>query len=216
MGGIVDLVFNSIGGFNVNLLMIIFGGSIGLVIFGVNYVFDFELFVVQIEGCGEVIFSLCVIIVNQQEVVICQGQQIGYVMYQNSVFGVVGSGMVIVQFKDVVLEFKVMLIIIVDNWVYLKINVKKDVLVKFIDVFGSGQVLQIDMCELNIFVLVDNGQIVVLGGIYEIIKQNFVIKVLGLGDIFGIGVLFCKILCQNDKVELLIFVMLCIFSDMLQ
>ena len=64
--------------------------------------------------------------------------------------------------------------------------------------------------------LVDNGQTVVLGGIYEITKSNTITKVPGLGDIPGIGVLFRKTTRNNNKAELLIFVTPRILSDTLQ
>jgi len=65
-------------------------------------------------------------------------------------------------------------------------------------------------------VLVDNGQTVVLGGIYEINKSNTTTKVPGLGDIPGVGVLFRKTSRANSKAELLIFVTPRILSDTLQ
>ncbi len=204
------------GGLNVNLPTTTPGGSLGLAILGANYALDLELSAAQTEGRGEVISSPRVITANQQEAVIRQGQQIGYVTYQNSATGAAGSGTATVQFKDAVLELKVTPTITADNRVYLKINVKKDALAKFIDAPGSGQVPQIDTRELNTSVLVDNGQTVVLGGIYEITKQNTITKVPGLGDIPGIGMLFRKTSRQNDKAELLIFVTPRILSDKLQ
>lgn len=203
-------------GLNLNLPTTTKAGSIGLAILGANYALDLELSAAQTEGRGEVISSPRVITANQQEAVIRQGQQIGYVTYQNSASGAAGSGTATVQFKDAVLELKVTPTITADNRVYLKINVKKDALAKFIDAPGSGQVPQIDTRELNTSVLVDNGQTVVLGGIYEITKQNSVTKVPGLGDIPGIGVLFRKTSRQNDKAELLIFVTPRILSETLQ
>ncbi|HEU4670158.1 MAG TPA: type IV pilus secretin PilQ [Dyella sp.] len=203
-------------GLNVNLPVAGPAGSFGLAILGANYALDLELSAAQTEGRGEVISSPRVITANQQEAVIRQGQQIGYVTYQNSATGAAGSGTATVQFKDAVLELKVTPTITADNRVYLKINVKKDALAKFIDAPGSGQVPQIDTRELNTSVLVDNGQTVVLGGIYEITKQNTVTKVPGLGDIPGIGMLFRKTSRQNDKAELLIFVTPRILSDKLQ
>ena len=191
-------------------------GVLGLAILGKNYALDLELSAAQTEGRGEVISSPRVITANQQEAVIRQGQQIGYVTYQNSATGAAGSGTATVQFKDAVLELKVTPTITADNRVYLKINVKKDALAAFIDAPGSGQVPQIDTRELNTSVLVDNGQTVVLGGIYEITKANTVTKIPGLGDIPGIGVLFRKTSRQNDKAELLIFVTPRILSDTLQ
>jgi type IV pilus assembly protein PilQ len=204
------------GGFNVNLPASAPAGSFGLAILGANYLVDLELSAAQTEGRGEVISSPRVITANQQEAVIRQGQQIGYVTYQNSATGAAGSGTATVQFKDAVLELRVTPTITADSRVYLKINVKKDALAKFIDAPGSGQVPQIDTREINTSVLVDNGQTVVLGGIYEITKANTITKVPGLGDIPGLGVLFRKTTRNNNKAELLIFVTPRILSDTLQ
>jgi type IV pilus assembly protein PilQ len=205
------------GGLNVNLPTTPdTAGSIGFALLGKNYALDLELSAAQLEGRGEVVSSPRVITANQQEAVIRQGTEIGYVTFQNSATGAAGSGTATVQFKDAVLELKVTPTITADGRVYLAINVKKDALNKFIDVPGSGQVPQIDTREINTSVLVDNGQTVVLGGIYEITKQNTVTKVPGLGDIPGIGALFRSTTRQNDKAELLIFVTPRILSDSLQ
>ncbi|MHA6205153.1 type IV pilus secretin PilQ [Dyella soli] len=204
------------GGINVNLPATTNGGSFALGILGKNYALDLELSAAQTEGRGEVISSPRVITANQQEAVIRQGQEIGYVTYQNSSTGAAGSGTATVQFKDAVLELKVTPTITADNRVYLMINVKKDALAAFITVPGSGQVPQIDTREINTSVLVDNGQTVVLGGIYEITKQNSATKVPGLGDIPGVGILFRHTSRQSDKAELLIFVTPRILSESLQ
>jgi type IV pilus assembly protein PilQ len=203
-------------GFNVNLPVSGPSGSFGLAILGANYLVDLELSAAQTEGRGEVISSPRVITANQQEAVIRQGQQIGYVTYQNSATGAAGSGTATVQFKDAVLELRVTPTITADSRVYLKINVKKDALAKFINAPGSGQVPQIDTREINTSVLVDNGQTVVLGGIYEITKANTTTKVPGLGDIPGLGVLFRSTSRSNNKAELLIFVTPRILSETLQ
>jgi type IV pilus assembly protein PilQ len=206
----------SAGGLNVNLPAGSPMGSVALGILGKNYALDLELSAAQTEGRGEVISSPRVITANQQEAVIRQGQEIGYVTYQNSATGAAGSGTATVQFKDAVLELKVTPTITSDNRVYLMINVKKDALTGFITVPGSGQVPQIDTREINTSVLVDNGQTVVLGGIYEITKNNTANKVPGLGDIPGIGILFRNTTRQSDKAELLIFVTPRILSESLQ
>lgn len=206
----------TVTGTNVNLPAAGATGSLGLAILGKNYALDLELSAAQTEGTGEVISSPRVITANQQEAVIRQGQEIGYVTYQNSTTGAAGSGTATVQFKDAVLELKVTPTITADNRVYLMINVKKDALAQFITVPGSGQVPQIDTREINTSVLVDNGQTVVLGGIYEITKQNTANKVPGLGDIPGLGILFRNTSRQNDKAELLIFVTPRILSESLQ
>ncbi len=152
---------------------------------------------------------------NQQEAVIKQGQQIGYVTYQASSSGG-GAQNATVQFKDAVLELRVTPTITADSRVYLKINVKKDALAAMIPCPGGGSVPQIDTREINTSVLVDNGQTVVLGGIYEITKTDTISKVPGLGDIPGVGFLFRNTSRESDKAELLIFVTPRILSETLQ
>ncbi|KJV37405.1 type IV pilus secretin PilQ [Luteibacter yeojuensis] len=203
------------GGYNVNLPVSNPAGSLGLAILGSNYLVDLELSAAQTEGRSEVISSPRVITANQQEAVIKQGTEIGYVTYQASGSGG-GAQNATVQFKDAVLELRVTPTITADSRVYLKINVKKDALAGNTPSPGGGFVPSIDTREINTSVLVDNGQTVVLGGIYEITKANTVTKVPGLGDIPGIGVLFRNTSRQNDKAELLIFVTPRILSDTLQ
>ncbi|HET7358794.1 MAG TPA: type IV pilus secretin PilQ [Rhodanobacteraceae bacterium] len=199
------------GIFNVNLPAAAAAGTAGFAILGANYMLDLELSAAQSEGRTEIISSPRVITANQQEAHIKQGQQIGYVTVQGGTQG--GTAIPTVQFKDAVLELTVTPTITADNRVYLKINVKKDALNSFIPNPGGGQVPLIDTREINTSVLVDNGQTVVLGGIYEITKANNVTKVPGLGDIPVLGNLFRKNSKQDDKAELLIFVTPRILSD---
>ena len=62
-------------------------------------------------------------------------------------------------------------------------------------------------------VLVNNGQTVVLGGIYETEYGEFVTKVPVLGDIPFLGVFFRRTQTVSDKAELLIFVTPKILQD---
>ena len=203
-------------GYNVNLPVTNPAGQIGLAILGKNYLVDLELSAAQTEGRGEVISSPRVITANQQEAVIRQGQEIGYVTYQGGLGGASAAGQTAsVQFKDAVLELKVTPTITADNRVYLAINVKKDSLAKFLTT-PNGQVPEINTQSVNTSVLVDNGQTVVLGGIYEVNKSNTITKVPGLGDIPGIGFLFRNTNRTNTKAELLIFVTPRILNDSLQ
>jgi type IV pilus assembly protein PilQ len=207
------------GGLNVNLPATPTTGtasSLAAAILGKNYALDLELQAAQLEGRSQVVSSPRVITANQQEADIRQGQEIGYVTYQNSTGGGGASGTATVAFKDAVLELKVTPTITADGRVYLAINVNKDSLDKYITVPGSGQVPVIDTRSLNTSVLVDNGQTVVLGGIYEVNKTDSISKVPGLGDIPGLGVLFRSTQHINDKDELLIFVTPRILSDSLQ
>ncbi len=195
------------GGLNVNLPSTATGtSSFGLAILGSNYLLDLELSAAQTEGKSETISSPRVITANQQPAIIKQGTEIGYVTYQNSAGGAAGLGTATVQFKDAVLELKVTPTITADGRVYLALDVKKDALAGFINNPGGGQVPQIDTRQIQTGVLVDNGQTVVLGGIYEVTKGNTVTKVPLLGDIPGLGMLFRNTNRNNTKAELLIFV----------
>ena len=190
--------------------------TIAAAILGKNYALDLELSAAQAEGRSETVSSPRVITANQQEADIRQGQEIGYVTFQNTTGGSGASGTATVAFKDAVLELKVTPTITADNRVYLAINVNKDSLDHYITVTGSGQVPVIDTRSLNTSVLVDDGQTVVLGGIYEVTKSDTINKVPGLGDIPGLGFLFRNTQHINDKDELLIFVTPRILSDSLQ
>ena len=58
---------------------------------------------------------------------------------------------------------------------------------------------------LNTAVLVDDGQTVVIGGVYEFTDANSVAKVPFLGDVPFLGNLFKKRSRSKEKAELLIF-----------
>ena len=55
-------------------------------------------------------------------------------------------------------------------------------------------------------VVVNDGETVVLGGVYETELRNVVTKVPGLGNIPGLGYLFRSKSQTNNNAELLIFV----------
>ncbi|MFK2930455.1 type IV pilus secretin PilQ [Dyella agri] len=190
-------------------------GALGFAILGKNYALDLELSASQTEGNSEIVASPRVITANQQEAVIRQGQEIGYVTYQGGAGSSSSTGTASVQFKDAVLQLKVLPTITADNRVYLAITVNKDSLASYLQT-PQGQVPNINTQSVNTNVLVDNGQTVVLGGIYEVDKTNSVTKVPGLGDIPIVGTLFRSTNRNNSKAELLIFVTPRILNDSLQ
>ena len=190
------------------------GGSFGLAILGADYLLDLELSANQTEGRTEVLSSPRVVTANNTEAVIKQGQEIGYVTITGGAGGAAGTATV--QFKEAVLELKVTPTITADDRVYLNLNVKKDALNRFIDSPGGGQVPQLDKREVTTGVLVDNGQTVVLGGVYEISKADTQTKVPVLGDIPVLGNLFRKKGRNDTKAELLIFVTPRILNDSLK
>jgi type IV pilus assembly protein PilQ len=199
---------------NVNMPATNPAGSFGLAILGADYLLDLELSAAQTEGRSEVISTPRVITANQREADIKQGQEIGYVTYQAGSAGTAGTPTV--NFKDVVLELKVTPTITADDRVVLNLNVKKDNVAGYVDSPGGGQTPTIDKREVSTEVLVDNGQTVVLGGVYEVSKSDATKKVPLLGDIPVLGNLFKNKNRNDTKAELLIFVTPRILSDSLK
>jgi len=71
---------------------------------------------------------------------------------------------------------------------------------------GSSSVPSIDTREVATQVLVDNGETVVLGGVYEQSKVNATDSVPFFGSLPLIGRLFKHTIVEDDKTELLVFV----------
>ncbi|HEU4662727.1 MAG TPA: type IV pilus secretin PilQ, partial [Dokdonella sp.] len=213
-GGRVTATNNNLSNrYNVNMPAANPAGSFGLAILGADYLLDLELSAAQSEGRSEVISSPRVITANQREADIKQGQEVGYVTYQASSGGGPGSGTATVQFKEAVLELKVTPTITADDRVVLNLNVKKDNIAGYVPNPGGGQVPTLDKREISTEVLVDNGQTVVLGGVYEVNKAETLRKVPMLGDIPVLGNLFKNKGRNDTKAELLIFVTPRILSD---
>mgnify|MGYP003766788389 CR=1 FL=1 len=177
-------------------------GSIGLSVLGANMLLDLELSAGQTEGRSELVSSPRVVTANQQEANITQGQEIPYSTI-TSTGG--GNALPTVAFKDAVLGLKVTPTITADGRVFLNLDVKKDALNSYYT-NQTGSYPIIDKREMTTAVLVDNGQTVVLGGVYEFDKNDSVTKVPFLGDIPGLGAFFRNVQKSNKKAELLIFI----------
>jgi type IV pilus assembly protein PilQ len=178
-------------------------GSVALSILNAGYALDVELSAMQAEGRGEVISNPRIVTSNQREAVISQGQEVGYVTIQPATAGGVATPSV--QFKDVLLEMRVTPTITNDGRVFLNMNVKKDEIAGFVDT-SIGDVPQINKRSVNTAVLVEDGQTVVIGGVYEFRDRSDVQKVPFLGDVPFLGNLFKKKGKTKEKAELLIFV----------
>lgn len=189
---------------NVNLPVLNPAGSLAFAILGPMFEVDLELSALQTEGRGEVISNPRVITSNQREAIIRQGDEVGFVTIAPQQGGT-SVPIPNVQFKDVLLELKVTPTITQDARVFLAMAIKKDEVSGFIDT-SIGQVPQIQKREVTTAVLVDNGQTVVIGGVYEFKSREDLSKVPFLGDIPGLGALFRKKGRSANKAELLIFV----------
>ncbi|SRR5579883_342074 len=193
-------------GLNFNIPSSVTGaGQLAMGIISGHYMLDLELSAAQTEGRSETISSPKVITANNQEALIQQGQEIGYVTFQNSGGGA-GAGTATVQFKDAVLELRVTPTITADDRVFMKLKVTKDAINSFVANPGGGLIPQLDKREVDTNVLVDDGQTVVLGGVYEFTKSIDTVKVPFLGDVPVLGALFRHTNNQNNKAQLLIFI----------
>ena len=180
-------------------------GSLALSILNAGYLLDVELSAMQEESRGEVISNPRVVTTNQREALIKQGKEIGYVTISGG--GAAGGAQTPnVQFKEVVLELKVTPTITDDNRVFLNMAVKKDEVQRYITLAGYGEIPEINRREVNTAVLVEDGQTVVIGGVYEFTDRSSVSKVPFLGDVPFLGNLFKKRGRNKDKAELLVFV----------
>ncbi|WDS37552.1 type IV pilus secretin PilQ family protein [Pseudoxanthomonas sp.] len=178
--------------------------SLAYTLLGANFNLDLELSALQEEGRGEVISNPRIITANQREGDIKQGTEIGYVTITGGTSGTAATPNV--QFKEALLELKVTPTITHDGRVFLNMFVKKDDVADYIELEGYGTVPTLNRREINTAVLVEDGQTVVIGGVYEFTDNESVSKVPFLGDIPFLGNLFKKQGKQKNKAELLIFV----------
>ncbi len=177
-------------------------------ILAADFLLDLELSALETEDRGEVISSPRVITANQSQAVIRQGVQIPYEQATS-------SGATSITFRDAVLSLDVVPLITPDDRVDLTLVVDQDAIGEEVSTSLGGSVPSIDTRSVETRVLVNNGQTVVLGGIYEQIRRTTKSKIPVLGDIPGLGGLFRNKQVQDDKAELLIFVTPTIIKDSL-
>lgn len=160
-----------------------------------SYLLQLELSAAETEGATKIISSPRVITGNQQAATILQGTEIPY---RTSDAQGIGQTM----FKPAVLELNVTPQITPDDRIIMELNVKSD---KVGQIVNDGN-LTIDKREIKTKVLVDNGETLVLGGVYEQESRDTVTRIPFFGDLPLVGVLFRSKSNQEDKRELLIFV----------
>lgn len=184
------------GRLNVNLPVAAPAGSIafGLAKLPMGTLVDLELSAMQTEGKGEVISTPRVITSNQKEALIEQGVEIPYQEASS-------SGATSVSFKKATLSLRVTPQITPDDRVIMDLKVNKD----SVGTVYNG-VPSINTREVNTQVLVQNGETVVLGGVYEQSKNDGVTKVPFFGDLPLVGALFRSTTKTDNKEELLIFI----------
>jgi type IV pilus assembly protein PilQ len=181
-------------------------GAIGLSFLTGNWLIDLELSALEEEGEGEIISTPRVVTANQAEAFIQQGVEIPYEQATS-------SGATAVEYKEAVLELRVTPLITPDNRVQLDLAVKQDSVGEIFQTARGGSVPSIDTRQLETSVLVNNGETVVLGGIFQDETSRQEDKIPYLSSIPGVGNLFKRRANSTQKRELLIFVSPTIVED---
>ncbi len=158
-------------------------------------ILDLELSAMEKENKGEIIASPRITTANQKEAYIEQGVEIPY---QEAA----SSGATSTQFKKAVLSLTVTPHITPDDRIILDLVVTQDT----VSDVSNGTAPAIDTQRIGTQVLVNNGETIVLGGIYQQQLISSVSKVPVLGDIPYFGWMFRNSSNFNEKKELLIFV----------
>ncbi len=185
--------------YNVNLPLATPAGQFALAILDSDFLVDLELSALQAEGEGEIISTPRLITANQKEGRIEQGVEIPY---QESS----SSGATTTSFKEAVLSLTVTPQVTPDDRIIMDLIVTKDSVGELVASATGGFVPSIDTRSIITQVLVDDGQTVVLGGIFETEERQTVSKVPVLGDIPVLGYLFRASVTEHNQAELLIFV----------
>ncbi|GBL03758.1 type IV pilus secretin PilQ [Glaciecola sp. KUL10] len=185
---------------NVNLPVSNSAGRIGFQIANLldGNILDLELSALESENKGEIIASPRITVANQQEAYIEQGTEIPFVQATS-------SGATSVAFKKAVLSLKVTPHITPDNRIILNLVVTQDTRGETVST-STGPAVAIDTQEISTQVLVENGETIVLGGIFQQISTDAVSKVPLFGDLPIVGNLFKRSSTLEEKRELLIFV----------
>ena len=182
---------------NVNLPVVNPAGSIAFQVARLanGTILDLELSAMEKEDKGEVIASPRITTANQKEAYIEQGVEIPYQEASS-------SGATSTQFKKAVLSLTVTPHITPDDKIILDLIVTQDT----VSAVKNGLAPAIDTQRIGTQVLVNNGETIVLGGIYQQSIKSTVSKIPVLGDIPYFGWMFRNSSESNQKKELLIFV----------
>ena len=171
---------------------------------GVNFIsgdFDIsaELSALESSGRGEIVSQPKIITGDKQKATIKSGQQVPY-----AVASITGRNTI--SFKDAVLKLDVTPNITPDDRIILDLKINQDSLGGLITGEFNSQIPIIDTTELITQVLVENGQTVVLGGVFQVSDVTNVTKTPFLGDIPYLGRLFKRTGVIQEKTETLIFI----------
>ena len=161
-----------------------------------NVLLDLELSAMEKTGNGEVISQPKVVTSDKETAKILKGAEIPYQEASS-------SGATTVSFKEAALSLEVTPQITPDNRIIMEVKVNKDEP----DYQNAlNNVPPIKKNEVNAKVLVNDGETIVIGGVFSNEQSKAVDKVPLLGDMPFVGRLFRRDVVKDTKNELLVFI----------
>ena len=167
-----------------------------------------ELRALEADNKGKVISNPRVLTTNQRPAVILSGTQIPFVTSTATALGITQT----VTFKDAFLCLLVDPQILNNDSIILTVKVQKDAVRQIPEIPDFPA---IDTKRVKTQVRLNNGETLVLGGIFDGGESASVNKVPLLGDIPVLGNLFKTTNKENSKTELIIFITPRIIDDRL-
>ena len=161
---------------------------------GADFLLDLEISALATEGHAEIVARPTLITADKQPATIQSGVEIPYQEASS-------SGATSTAFKEAVLSLEVTPRITPDERIIMDLSVNQD----SVGTVFNG-VPSIDTTAITTRVLVENGQTLVLGGMFRTDKNFSVSKTPLLGDVPYLGRLFRRTIERDDKQELLIFI----------
>ncbi|MGZ5025959.1 MAG: type IV pilus secretin PilQ [Methylobacter sp.] len=181
-------------------------GALGMTLArGADYVLNLELQALQTEGRGEIVSNPRVMTMDRCTAVMTQGVQIPVTTPPTA------NSPATTTYIDAVLELDATPQITPSGSVVMNLLVKKDNANSTSNPVSGNP--GIDKRQIKTSVLVDDGETVVLGGVYEGTETYGKNKIPFFADLPGIGFLFTNSTAQKEKRELLIFVTPKIMKD---
>ncbi|SDZ13597.1 type IV pilus secretin PilQ [Pseudomonas sp. NFIX28] len=169
--------------------------GLGIAFITDNVLLDLELTAMEKTGNGEIVSQPKVVTSDKETAKILKGTEIPY---QEAA----SSGATSVSFKEASLSLEVTPQITPDNRIIMEVKVTKDEP----DYLNKVQdVPPIKKNEVNAKVLINDGETIVIGGVFSNTQSKVVDKVPFLGDVPYLGRLFRRDVVSEKKSELLVF-----------
>ncbi len=176
-------------------------GSIAFGLLGISdFMLDLELSALQADNRGEVISTPKILTADKQTAKVSSGTQIPY---QEAA----ASGATSTSFREAALSLEATPNITPDGKIGLQLLITNG----SPTIFNNQVAISEDSISTN--VIVEDGQTIVLGGVFKNRTNNEVTKVPFLGDLPYIGRAFRKDVRSNNKEELLIFITTRLVND---